>query len=88
VSSPRERYRPTVRALAEDVRERQGGLAAHLVVRAYEHAAGCHDGRERLNGDPFLAHSIAVAKIVVRLTPGTGVRSWGPTSFAPGSVAT
>ncbi|MEJ2890765.1 HD domain-containing protein [Actinomycetospora aeridis] len=64
MSSLEERYAPTVRFHSEEVRRREGGAAAALVRRAFRFAARHHQGETRLNGDPFLAHSVAVAQIV------------------------
>ena len=38
-----------------------------LVERAYELASQSHDGQERLSGDPYITHPLAVSTILAEL---------------------
>lgn len=67
MNTPVDRYRPSVRALADEVRSQHGGVNAQIVMRAYDYAAAHHQGEVRLNGEPYLSHPVAVARIAAQI---------------------
>jgi RelA/SpoT family (p)ppGpp synthetase len=47
--------------------ERFSGAELDLVQRAYDHAVAAHDGQLRASGEPYVVHSVEVARILAEL---------------------
>jgi len=47
--------------------EYYGGSELELVKRAYEQAVAAHDGQKRASGEPYVVHSIEVARMLAQL---------------------
>ena len=63
------RYLDAAQALARACSLREGPAGAALVMDAFLYAERVHDGEVRRNGDPYLAHCVAVARIVSEVDP-------------------
>jgi GTP pyrophosphokinase len=53
--------------LVEWVAQYFGGSDLELVRRAYEQAARAHDGQTRMSGEPYVVHSVEVARILAEM---------------------
>ncbi|MDD2432160.1 MAG: bifunctional (p)ppGpp synthetase/guanosine-3',5'-bis(diphosphate) 3'-pyrophosphohydrolase [Clostridia bacterium] len=53
--------------LKEQVRERYNFKEVELVTKAYTFALKAHGGQNRISGEPFIIHPVAVAQILVSL---------------------
>jgi len=58
---------PVLEPLIKTVRATHPKADIRLIERAYEVAAHWHDGQQRLSGDPFITHPLAVATILAEL---------------------
>ncbi len=57
----------TVAHLEEQLAIRDGDQAKAVITKAYQLAKSAHSGQFRLSGEPYVSHSVAVAKIVAEL---------------------
>ncbi len=57
----------TVSGLEEKLAARDGSESKTLIAAAYQTAKSAHAGQFRLTGEPYVSHSVAVAKIVADL---------------------
>src|SRR3989304_1840881 len=56
-----------IESIIERIRLRNSQAGFALLQRAYDFAARVHKGQERISGEPYLSHPIAVAEIVLDL---------------------
>ena len=54
----------TIEDILESMSGRDSEQDRELVRRAYEFSDRVHDGQERVSGEPYLIHPMAVAKIL------------------------
>ena len=53
--------------LLSAIHSAQHSYNVDLIVKAYEFAKNCHSHQKRLSGDPYIAHPISVALILIDL---------------------
>ena len=58
---------PRFNDIADRVLEYNPGADLELLQRAYVFSAKVHEGQERLSGEPYLIHPIAVAQILANM---------------------
>jgi guanosine-3',5'-bis(diphosphate) 3'-pyrophosphohydrolase len=56
-----------IQPLLEDIHIRGIKLDEGLVIRAFEYSAEAHKDQKRRSGEPYMAHPVAVARILVEL---------------------
>ena len=56
-----------MRILLENLEKSERKYDLEKLTKAYDYAAGLHDGQFRLSGEPYISHPVAVATIVASL---------------------
>ena len=56
-----------MRILLENLEKSERKYDLEKLTKAYDYAAGLHDGQFRLSGEPYISHPVAVARIVAEL---------------------
>lgn len=51
----------------DEIKKRHPQQGAELIQKAFEYACTVHAGQERLSGEPYISHCVAVAKILEEL---------------------
>jgi guanosine-3',5'-bis(diphosphate) 3'-pyrophosphohydrolase len=65
--TPTRRSHPELEPLGREVRKYHPKADLRLLERAYETAEYLHRGQQRLSGDPYITHPLAVATILAQL---------------------